>query len=56
MLRFGLDLLGIAIFIAATIATTGNDESNAPMLAVNTKLGYRPFARHVEWERVTAAG
>ena len=40
----------------ATIAITDNDESNAPMLAVNTKLGYRPFARRLEWERVRPAG
>ena len=36
----------------ATIAITGNDETNAPMLAVNTRLGYRPFSRRLEWERV----
>jgi len=35
----------------ATIAITDNDETNAPMLAVNTKLGYRPFSRRIEWER-----
>jgi len=23
---------------------TENDETNAPMLALNTRLGYRPFA------------
>lgn len=28
----------------ATTAYTSNDESNAPMLAVNTHLGYRPIA------------
>jgi GNAT superfamily N-acetyltransferase len=38
----------------ATIAITDNDETNAPMLAVNTKLGYRPFSRRIEWERVSA--
>jgi GNAT superfamily N-acetyltransferase len=38
----------------ATIAITDNDETNAPMLAINTKLGYRPFARRIEWERTTA--
>ncbi len=37
--------------LGATIATTDNDESNAPMLAVNEKLGYRPFARRLQWER-----
>ena len=39
----------------ATIAITDNDESNAPMLAVNTKLGYLPFSRRLEWERVRDA-
>ena len=38
--------------LGATIALTDNDEGNAPMLAVNTKLGYRPFSRRLEWERV----
>lgn len=37
--------------LGASIATTDNDESNAPMLAVNEKLGYRPFARRLQWER-----
>ncbi|MCZ7587332.1 MAG: hypothetical protein M5U27_00405 [Gaiella sp.] len=27
------------------------DETNAPMLAVNRELGYRPFTRRIEWER-----
>ncbi|HKY24887.1 MAG TPA: GNAT family N-acetyltransferase [Gaiella sp.] len=36
----------------ATIAITDNDETNEPMLAVNTKLGYRPFSRRIEWERI----
>ena len=40
----------------ATIAITDNDETNAPMLAVNTRLGYRPFSRRIEWERVRRAG
>lgn len=37
--------------LGATIALTDNDETNMPMLAVNTRLGYRPFARRLEWER-----
>ncbi|HET6601464.1 MAG TPA: GNAT family N-acetyltransferase [Gaiella sp.] len=43
--------------LGATIALTDNDETNAPMLAVNQRLGYRPFARRLEWERaaVTSA-
>jgi GNAT superfamily N-acetyltransferase len=44
-----------AAALGATIAITDNDETNAPMLAVNTKLGYRPFTRRIEWERVTAS-
>ena len=40
--------------LGATIAITDNEEENAPMLAVNTKLGYRPFARRLTWERTTA--
>src|SRR6187399_2036884 len=44
--------------LGATIALTDNDETNAPMLAVNQRLGYKPFARRLEWERaaVTSAG
>jgi GNAT superfamily N-acetyltransferase len=41
--------------LGATIALTDNDETNAPMLAVNAKLGYRPYARRLEWERTSAA-
>lgn len=40
--------------LGATIALTDNDETNAPMLAVNTRLGYTPFARRLEWERSRA--
>jgi len=39
--------------VGATVAATENDETNAPMLAVNTALGYRPSSRRVEWERST---
>lgn len=42
-----------AAALGATIALTDNDESNAPMLAVNTRLGYRPFARRLDWKRTT---
>ena len=38
--------------LGVTIAITDNEEANAPMLAVNTRLGYRPFARRLTWERV----
>ncbi|MEO7981611.1 MAG: GNAT family N-acetyltransferase [Sporichthyaceae bacterium] len=37
--------------LGVTVAATDNDETNAPMLAVNTTLGYRPSSRRVEWER-----
>jgi len=40
----------------ATIAITDNDETNEPMLSVNTRLGYRPFSRRLAWERVRPAG
>jgi GNAT superfamily N-acetyltransferase len=40
--------------LGATIALTDNDETNAPMLAVNRRLGYSPFARRLEWERSPA--
>ena len=39
-------------------AWTTNDETNAPMLAVNRRLGYRPALRRVEYLRddASAAG
>jgi GNAT superfamily N-acetyltransferase len=40
--------------LGAAIALTDNDETNAPMLAVNRRLGYSPFARRLEWERSPA--
>jgi GNAT superfamily N-acetyltransferase len=40
--------------LGATIALTDNDETNAPMLAVNTRLGYRPYARRLRWKRTSA--
>jgi GNAT superfamily N-acetyltransferase len=40
--------------LGATIVLTDNDETNAPMLAVNTRLGYGPFARRLSWERSPA--
>jgi GNAT superfamily N-acetyltransferase len=42
--------------LGATIALTDNDETNAPMLAVNRRLGYGPFARRLEWERTAPTG
>jgi RimJ/RimL family protein N-acetyltransferase len=34
-----------------TAVWTTNDETNAPMLAINDRLGYRPSARRVEYQR-----
>jgi GNAT superfamily N-acetyltransferase len=34
-----------------TEMATGNDETNAPMLAINRSLGFRPAGRRVEWLR-----
>ncbi len=34
-----------------TSMLTMNDETNAPMLAINRKLGYRPLVRRVEYVR-----
>jgi hypothetical protein len=31
---------------------THNDETNAPMLAINRRLGYVPAGRRVEWRKV----
>jgi GNAT superfamily N-acetyltransferase len=33
------------------LVSTTNDEDNAPMLAVNARLGYRPSSGRVRWER-----
>jgi GNAT superfamily N-acetyltransferase len=46
--------LALAAQLGVTIVITGNEELNAPMLAVNAKLGYRPFARRLTWERRAA--
>jgi GNAT superfamily N-acetyltransferase len=32
-----------------TRAVTANDETNAPMLAINRALGYEPFTTHLGW-------
>ena len=37
-------------------AWTTNDETNAPMLAVNRRLGYTPRLRRVEYRRATISG
>ena len=38
-----------AAALGITEAFTFNDEANAPMLAVNTSLGYRPHATRLAW-------
>ena len=43
--------LARAAELGATIVITDNEERNAPMLAVNAKLGYQPFSRRIAWER-----
>src|SRR3954468_3298020 len=52
--------LGMAVKLASiawarehgiTEMVTDNDETNAPMLAINTKLRFRPARRRVEWVR-----
>jgi GNAT superfamily N-acetyltransferase len=52
--------LGLAVKLASiawaneqgvTQLATRNDESNAPMLAINRRLGYVPATRRVEWVR-----
>ncbi|MEV6103518.1 GNAT family N-acetyltransferase [Streptomyces sp. NPDC051940] len=39
-----IDSLGRARAAGYTDAFTGNDDTNAPMLAINKRLGYEPFA------------
>jgi GNAT superfamily N-acetyltransferase len=38
-----------AVANGITMIATSNDETNAPMLAINRRLGYRPAGRRVEW-------
>ena len=37
--------------LGVTVAATENDETNAPMLRVNEKLGYRPAGSTLGWSR-----
>ena len=43
--------IGWAAANGITMMATANDETNAPMLAINRRLGYRPAGRRVEWLR-----
>ena len=38
--------------------STSNDETNAPMLAINRRLGYKPAGRRVEYvkDMIATAG
>lgn len=40
---------GWAVEQGITQILTGNDETNAPMLAINVSLGYRPLATELSW-------
>jgi hypothetical protein len=44
--------LHLAAQAGASLAITGNEDRNAPMLAVNESLGYQPYSRRVDWEWV----
>jgi GNAT superfamily N-acetyltransferase len=45
----------VSLLVAAehgiTQISTDNDETNAPMLAINRRLGYKPVGRRVEYLR-----
>jgi predicted GNAT superfamily acetyltransferase len=43
--------IGWAAENGITLMATTNDEANAPMLAINERLGYEPAGRRVEFER-----
>ena len=48
--------LHLAAEAGATVAFTGNDETNVAMLAVNAPLGYQHSSRWIEWERRLPGG
>jgi hypothetical protein len=37
--------------LAATFIRTNNDSQNAPILAINKKLGYKPEPGWYKWEK-----
>jgi GNAT superfamily N-acetyltransferase len=41
--------------LGCTVVYTGNDETNAPMLAINRKLGYRPCGLDLSWGKTLSA-
>ena len=41
--------------LGCTVVYTGNDVTNAPMLAINRKLGYRPHTTELSWGKTLAA-
>jgi GNAT superfamily N-acetyltransferase len=43
--------LARAAELGVTEVYTGNDETNAPMLAINRRLGYRPFSTMSTWTK-----
>jgi GNAT superfamily N-acetyltransferase len=46
-----LGTIAWAVENGITQILTGNDETNAPMLAINVSLGYRPIATELSWVR-----
>jgi GNAT superfamily N-acetyltransferase len=44
-----LGTIAWAVEHGITQIMTGNDETNAPMLAINVSLGYRPLASELSW-------
>lgn len=46
--------LARAAELGCTVVYTGNDAKNAPMLAINRKLGYRPCTTELAWKKTLA--
>ena len=47
--------LALAAAAGITRVITQNDETNAPMLAINAKLGYQPLSSGHSWVRERCA-